>query len=418
MRPPLRIIGATVAVSLAAAAVPLLSSSEAGAVQFTGGNLVVYRVGAGGGSLTNAAAPVFLDEFSPTGTPVSSLALPTATSGKNRALTAVGQSRSEGLITNSPDGKLLTLTGYAAAVGTTGPAGSSLTASAPASVPRVAGIVDVNGKYDTSTAFTSASAPKIIRSAVTDGKQIWASGGNGGVLTTAFGSGTVTSIGGGAAANINQLTVQGGQLFASGILANRLARVGTLKPKTAATLTDLTGLPDNLLTYGYAFLDLTAANYASTGLDTLYVANSSERGGTLDKYRYDGATWTRSGYVDVDGATGLVADVQGAAVSLAVTTPTQLLTVSDPNGADAAFSPTAPTVLATAAAGTEFRGVALAPTGTLPVPAPPAPPKGTLVVGKYAWTNKLITRTGTWKAFAYNAAPGKRGLTSVKKTRR
>ena len=161
-----------------------------------------------------------------------------------------------------------------------------------------------------------------------------------------------------------------------------------LKPKTAATLTDLTGLPENLLTYGYAFLDLTAANYASTGLDTLYVANSSERGGTVDKYRYDGATWTRSGYVDVDGATGLVADVQGAAVSLAVTTPTQLLTLSDPNGAGAAFTPTAPTVLATAAAGTEFRGVALAPTGTLPVPPRPRRRKGTLVVGKYAWTNK------------------------------
>ncbi len=47
MRPPLRILGATVAVSLAAAAVPLLASSEAGAVQFTGGNLVVYRVGDG-----------------------------------------------------------------------------------------------------------------------------------------------------------------------------------------------------------------------------------------------------------------------------------------------------------------------------------------------------------------------------------
>ncbi len=69
----------------------------------------------------------------------------------------------------------------------------------------------------------------------------------------------------------------------------------------------------------------------------------------MDKYRFNGSTWARSGYVDVEGATGLVADVQGAAVSLAVTTPTQLLTLSDPNGADAAFAPSATTVLATAA---------------------------------------------------------------------
>jgi hypothetical protein len=359
--------------------------------------------------LTNAAAPVFLDEFNASGDLVSTVALPTTTSGANRALTAAGQSRSEGLITNSPDGKLVALTGYAAAPGATGPAGASLTASAPSSVARVAGIVDINGDYDTSTVFNGAGSPQIIRAAVTDGEQVWASGGNGGVLTTALGSGTVSSIGGGADGNLNQVSVQGGQLFASGILANRLSRVGTGTPTSSATLTDLTGLPENLLTYGYAFLDLTAADYAGTDLDTLYIANASERGGTVDKYRYDGATWTRSGFVDVEGATGLVADVQGGAVSLAVTTPTQLLTLTDPSGAGTGFTPSAATVLATAAAGTEFRGVALAPTGTLPAP------DDSLAAGKYAWTDKRVTRTGTWKSYAYNKAPGKKGLTSKKK---
>src|SRR5262249_5124753 len=264
---------ATAAVSLAAAAVPLLSSSQAQAVKFTGGNLVVYRVGDGATALSNAAAPVFLDEFTPDGDAVSSLALPTPAGGGNKALTAVGQSRSEGLIANSPDGKLLTLTGYAAAPGTTGPGGISLTGSDPSSVARVVGIVDGDGAFDTSTTL-GAGGPQIVRSAVTDGKQVWAAGGDGGVLTTALGSGTVTSIGGGADANLNSLTVQGGQLFASGILANRLAKVGSGTPKGSATLTDLTGLPDNLLTFGYALLDLTSASYAGTGLDTLYVANS------------------------------------------------------------------------------------------------------------------------------------------------
>ena len=409
MRTPLRIAGAIVAVSLAAAAVPLLASSEAQAVKFTGGNLVVYRVGAGADALTNAAAPVFLDEFTPSGAAVSSLALPTTAAGGNQPLTAVGQSRSEGLIATSADGKLLTVTGYAAAPGTTGPGGISLTGSDPASVKRVVGVVDGTGAFDTSTVLTGASAPQIIRSAVTDGEQIWAAGGNGGVLTTALGSGTVTTVAGSAESNINSLTVQGDQLFASGILANRLAAVGTGTPTSAASLTDLTGLPDNLLTYGYALLDLTSADYAGTGLDTLYVANSSERGGTVDKYRFDGSTWTSAGYVDVEGATGLVADVQGSNVSLAVTTPTQLLTLSDPAGSGTTFDPTDTEVLATAPANTEFRGVAPAPTGLL------VTPDNALEAGKYAWTDKRIDTTGTWKKYFVKSAPGKKGLTSTKK---
>jgi hypothetical protein len=83
---------------------------------------------------------------------------------------------------------------------------------------------------------------------------------------------------------------------------------------------------------------------------------------TIDKYRWDGSTWTSAGYVDVAGAFGVVADVTGSAVSLAVTTPTQLITLTDPSGPAASFTPSAPTVLATAATNTEFRGVALAPT--------------------------------------------------------
>jgi hypothetical protein len=408
MRTPLRIVGATLAVSLAAGAVPLLMSSDAQAVKFTGGNLVVYRVGTGAAPLDNSAAPVVLDEFTPSGDAVSSVPLPTTATGGNKPLTAVGQSRSEGLIANSADGKLLTVTGYAAAPGTTGPGGISLTGSDPASVGRVVGVVDGTGAFDTSTVLSGATAPQIIRSAVTDGKQIWAAGGNGGVLTTTLGSGTVTTVAGDAT-NISSLTVQGDQLFASGILANRLSKVGTGTPKTATTLTDLTGLPDNLLTYGYALLDLTSADYSGTGLDTLYVANSSERGGTVDKYRFDGTTWTSAGYVDVEGATGLVADVEGGTVSLAVTTPTQLLTLSDAAGSSATFDPTDTEVLATAPANTEFRGVALAPTGLL------VTPDNALEAGKYAWTDKRITKSGTWKKYVVKAAPGKKGLTSTKK---
>jgi hypothetical protein len=362
MRTRLRVLGGSVtAVALAAVAVPLLTTSQAEAARFTGGNIVVYRVGSGT-ALTNAAAPVYLDEYAPGGAKVQSVALPTAAAEGNHRLTAVGQSRSEGLVSRSADGRYLVVTGYDAAVGATGPGGASLTASSPDQVGRVVGFVDANGVVDTTTVLQGSGAAKIIRSAAsTQGDRLWATGGNGGVLTTNRGAADATVAAGSATSNFSALTIQGGQLFTSGILANRLAALGSGTPTTGA-LTDLPGLPGNLLTYGYAFADLTPAGYGSTPLDTLYLANGSERGGTIDKYRWTGAAWSPVGYVDVEGVLGVVADVQNGAVSLAVTTPTSLVSLTDPNGAAAAFAPSAPAVLASAAPGTEFRGVALAPT--------------------------------------------------------
>src|SRR4051812_25669846 len=207
MRTRLRILGATVVTSVAVAAVPILTSSDADAARFTIDNLVVYRVGSGA-PLSNAAAPVFLDEYTQGGALVQSVALPTAASDGNAALTASGLSRSEGLISRSADGKYLAVTGYDASVGATGPAGASLTASAPGTVARVVGLVDANGIADTSTSLTSAGAPKIIRSAVTDGDRIWATGGNGGILTTTLGSATTSVVAGTATSNLTSLTAQ------------------------------------------------------------------------------------------------------------------------------------------------------------------------------------------------------------------
>ena len=373
MRTRLRVLGVVTAIATTAVVVPLVTSSEAHAARFTGGNVVVYRVGTGASALSNAAAPVFLDEYGPTGTKVQSVALPTTSTEGNTRLTASGQSRSEGLIDRSSDGRFIAVTGYDAAVGATGaadpnvPTGKlSLTTTSPSAVPRVIGLVDANGTVDTTTKLAGADRAKIIRSATTtNGERLWATGGNGGIVTATRGSATSSTVAGNAASNLSSLTVQGGQLFTSGILADRLAAVGTGTP-TSGALSDLNGLPDNLLTYGYAFADLVpGVGLGSTGLDTLYIANGSSRAGTIDKYRLSGSTWASAGSVDVPGAFGIVANVTANSVSLAVTTPTQLLSVTDPNGSAASFTPGKPSVLASAAANTEFRGVALAPTAAV-----------------------------------------------------
>src|SRR6478672_2391021 len=276
MRTRLRVLGATVATAVAAVAVPLVTSSEAHAARFTGGDVVVYRVGSGGSALSNAAAPVFLDEYGPTGTKLQSVALPTTTAEGNHRLTATGQSRSEGLIDRSSDGRFIAVTGYDAAPGATGTGGLSLTTTDPTQTPRVLGLVDANGTVDTTTELAGAKTAKIIRSATTtNGERLWATGGNGGIVTATRGSAASSTVAGGDASNLNALTVQGGQLFTSGILTDRLAAVGTGTP-TSGALSDLNGLPDNLLTYGYAFADLLpGVGLGSTGLDTLYIANGS-----------------------------------------------------------------------------------------------------------------------------------------------
>src|SRR5262249_42112858 len=107
---------------------------------FTTGDLVIYRVGTGAAGLTNAGTAVFLDEYTPTGTLVQSLALPTTASGTSHRLVASGTATSEGLLTLSADTHFLALTGYDAALGTASIAGTSSSA-----VPRTVGRVAADG---------------------------------------------------------------------------------------------------------------------------------------------------------------------------------------------------------------------------------------------------------------------------------
>ncbi|MDX6202966.1 MAG: hypothetical protein QOJ83_2466 [Frankiales bacterium] len=367
MKPRRRVVALSVTTALvasAAAAAPLslLGTSSAAAATFGGNHLVVYRVGSGAAPLSNAATAVYLDEYSPAGVLVRSIPVRTAKSGANAPLTATGLSTSEGEIVRSANGRFLTITGYDAVPGSTGPGGLSLTASLPTTVPRTLGIVDGNGTVDTSTTLTDG--PAIVRSAATiDGAHFWVAGGNGGLRATTLGAHTSTAVAGDATSNLNEVTVQGGALFTSASSGSRLSLVsGSAAPGKGGTLTGIPGLPGTFLPYGYSFLDLNPNNYAGTGLDTLYVLDDADRGGAVDKYAYTGAGWTLAGSVALDGAFALTATRSGTTVSLAVTTPTGLYSLSDGNGAASTFPATTPVLLASAPANTAFRGVALAPT--------------------------------------------------------
>src|SRR3954470_8582522 len=106
--------------------------SFAHAAAFTPGNIVVYRIGDGSAALSNLATPVFLDEYSPAGSLVQTVPLPTVAAGANNPLTGSGTATSEGLLTRSTDKAYLLLPGYKTAPGT-----ASITTSTSAAIPRV-----------------------------------------------------------------------------------------------------------------------------------------------------------------------------------------------------------------------------------------------------------------------------------------
>ncbi len=127
---------------------------------FIGGDILVYRVGDGSISLTNGGNPIFLDEYSPSGTLVQSIEMPFSSNpsdvqgGVNsppatpNPIVNAGSATPSGVLTLSQDGRFLTFTGYGANLPNN--TGTNLKGS---QFPRVVGRVDINGNVDTSTAL-------------------------------------------------------------------------------------------------------------------------------------------------------------------------------------------------------------------------------------------------------------------------
>jgi predicted extracellular nuclease len=353
---------------LALVAVTALLTARPSASDFTSGDIVVYRVGTGSGSLANTGNPVFLDEYSTAGALVQSTALPTAASGSNKQLIASGTATSEGLLTLSADGHYLVATGYAANIPTTGLAGT-----AASSVNRVIGRIDAARNVDTSTALTDWATGNNPRSgASVDGRAFWLAGAAGSPAYATLGATTSTQLST-TVPNLRQAEIFGSQLYVSDSSGSTV-RIGSISgglPTTSGqTITNLPGFPTSGSPYAFFLADLSAG---VAGLDTLYVADD---GAGLLKYSLVGGAWTSNGTVGTasDAYRGLTASVSGTTVTLFATRKGgsgatgggELVKLVDSNGYNAAFSATTPTLLATAATNTAFRGVAFAPTSIAP----------------------------------------------------
>ena len=326
---------------------------------FTSGNIVVYRVGDGNATLVNTGNAVFLDEYTPSGTLVQSVGLPTTASGSNNQLIASGTASSEGLLTRSIDHKYLLLTGYAADLGgATSLSGTSGSACpTPGTVSRTVGRVKFDASIDTSTALTDFACGNNPRSAISDdGINLWVGGAAGGVAYTTLGSTTSTSLSTDST-NVEQVNIFDSRLYMSsqkttGIL---IGTVGAGAPiATGQTITPLPGFPTTGNPDAFFFADLGGHSEP----DTLYVADDTA--GQIQKYSLVSGSWTATGTVTLTGVRGLTGLISGTSVILYVTDGGTLRSLTDTSGYNGTLSGTLGT-LATATANKAFRGVALAP---------------------------------------------------------
>lgn len=339
------------------------------AAPFTPGNVVVYRIGSGTGTLLTTGAPVFADEYSPTGSLVQSIALPTTASGGQKQLIAGGTSTSEGLLSRSANGQYLALPGYASDI----PAAAALSGTAGTAVPRTLGRVDAAGGIDTSFALPDFSSSNNPRSAVTsNGLDWWAAGGAGGLRYAAFGAASSTQLSS-TVTNLRSLAIFGGRLYVSTSSGStvRIGTVGTGLPTsgTTNTIDNLPGFVTAGSPYQFLLADLDAA---APGLDTLYYSDDTNSAGVggIRKFSLVAGAWVSNGGVGTpaDSYRGLTGTVSGNTVSLFATRNGgstaagggELVSFTDTTGYNGTPSGT-PVLRATAAVNTAFRGIALAP---------------------------------------------------------
>jgi hypothetical protein len=138
---------------------------------FTPGNLAVLRVGDTNQALASSGNTVYIDQFTPSGTLVNSVAVPDA--GGN-ALLISGTAGSEGGLARSLDRTLLAFAGYHADLGAVS---GSLANQSGSAVPRGLATVGAQGLYTLVQTSPTVYSGKNIRGATTDGtNNFWTAG--------------------------------------------------------------------------------------------------------------------------------------------------------------------------------------------------------------------------------------------------
>jgi hypothetical protein len=258
-----------------------------GSLQLYETNLVVIRVGEGNLGLSVNGSPLSLDQFTPGGSYVNTVAIP---NDGPSGLVAIGWDNINGVnsgsttgscLTRSRDGRFLVVAGYHTNLNY----GASLAGSLAAEVPRGIGLVDSFGQYTMPVASADAAFDQTYwRAAITDGtNNYWGAGGKSGVYY--FGFDAPAAVVQNAWPNLRSLALFNGDIYGAGAV-NGLNGVLKLDgmPTTAATTTNI------LFAGSSGTFDL----MVSPDGNLIYVADQRAVGnnGGLQRWHFNGSTWT------------------------------------------------------------------------------------------------------------------------------
>ena len=341
-------------------------------IPFTFGNVVVTRVGDGSSALSSVGAPIFLDEYTPTGVFVRTVPLPTATVGANRRIVVRGTGVSEGFLNLSSNGLSLLVAGYDAGVGDNSATANGGFRENALINPRVIAVIDLLGNVDTTTAVTDAYSGGDMRSVASDnGQRFWLAGSTGGTRFVAnLGDSASLLLNAGAPQNMRVVNIYDSDVYVS------TASIGasTLGPvKLGSGLVTTPGQLQTLLP-GFPTGPSTAAgspyDFWFADPNTVYVCDDNSVASTvggIQKWTFDANTqlWTvayrlqlggvgaNSGARAISGFTQNGVTTLWAIVNPAGTgsSPTELVTVTD-TGPNSVV-----TSLAVSPPNTAFRGV-------------------------------------------------------------
>ena len=340
----------------------VLSQTTFAQAAFTPGNLVISKVGIGDKALSNASAPVFLQEVTTTGAAVQTITVPyhaTMLTGNNKKFVTAGSSSNDANLTLSGNGAYFVLAGYSADTGI-----ASITTVA--GVKRVIARIAMDGTVNTSTLLDTAKSKGNSRCAASnDGTGFWHVGSTGGLRYVPFGctgeapdTAVLVST---SVTNYRTIQTFGGDLI-TGAGSGTVARIGKLTGFPTTNGNTITNLPGMRLTVTANSIYMTNLPGGPAGINTLYFADDVAPTGIKKFTLNSGGTWDSTGIMDAgSGYRGLTGTTSGSTVTLyAIKGGSPLNGFVDASGYGVAPTAT-PTLVLAAPTNTAFRGVQVVP---------------------------------------------------------
>lgn len=335
---------------------------------FTGGNIVVYRVGDGTSGINAGGTKIFLDEYTTAGALVQSILMPTT----GQKLTMSGSYSMGGMLSLSADGSNLIVPGFNLDLG----------AATVPPLERSVGVVDYNGQLNSITTVTDNPENFPIISATSDnGTNIWFTGSRAVEHKISGSPGASTKVldFGSAGFFTAYSTISDGQLYIGqyGASTNKIGKAGNGLPVTSGqSFAELPGIAGDIGPLQFAFADIEPA---LQGADVLYVASQASTGGGIQKYSLVNGSWMSNGVIGTaaERYSGLTIKASAGVVTVFATRRGgnsasvrggQLVRLTDNSGYNGTLTGTPDIIASVTPANTKaFRGLALVPQGCITV---------------------------------------------------